>query len=166
MSRRIGKAPKIQEVGFSGREVNMKYAKYLALLAVLMVPLAYSQAQVRVGVGIGVGPGYVAAGPPACAYGYYPDYPYACAPYGYYGPSYFVGGVFIGAGPWYHWGHPAAFWNRGYYGRGWVGHPVPAYGRAYDRGYARGYVGGYRAGGGFHSAAAFHGGGFHGGGRR
>ena len=67
----------------------MRYLKYLALLAVLMLPLAYSQAQVRVGVGIGFGPGYV-AGPPVCAYGYYPYYPYACAPYGYYGPQWFM----------------------------------------------------------------------------
>ncbi len=87
----------------------MKYLRYVALLALLAMPLAYSQAQVRVGIGIG-GVGVV-AGPPVCAYGYYPDYPYACAPYGYYGPSWFSGGVFIGAGPWYHgWGH-------GYYGR-------------------------------------------------
>jgi len=132
----------------------MRYVKYLALLAVLMVPLAYSQAQVRVGIGVGVGPGYV-AGPPVCAYGYYDYYPYACAPYGYYGPSYFVDGIFIGAGPWYHWGHPAWFWNRGYYGRGWYGHPVYR-GRGFvqPRGYVgRGYVHG---GGGFH-------GGFHGG---
>ncbi len=63
----------------------MKYLRYVALLALLTLPLAYSQAEVRVGVGIGVG-GYV-AGPPVCAYGYYPDYPYACAPYGYYGPT-------------------------------------------------------------------------------
>ena len=28
--------------------------------------------------------------------------PYGCAPYGYYGPEWFVGGVFIGAGPWFH----------------------------------------------------------------
>jgi len=83
----------------------MRYVKYLALLTVLMVPLAYSQAQVRVGVGIGfggvgvaVGPAY-AAGPPVCAYGYYNYYPYACAPYGYYAPNYFVDGIFIGAGP-------------------------------------------------------------------
>ena len=89
----------------------MRYLKYIALLAVLMVPLAHSQAQVS--VGIGVGPGYV-AGPPVCAYGYYDYYPYTCAPYGFYGPSYFVDGVFIGAGPWYHWGHPAFFWSRGY----------------------------------------------------
>jgi len=50
----------------------MRYLKYVALLAVLMVPLAYSQAQVSVGVG--VGPGYVGAAP-VCAYGYYSYYP-------------------------------------------------------------------------------------------
>ncbi len=87
----------------------MKYLRYVALLALLAMPLAYSQAQVRVGVGIGVGPGYV-AGPPVCSYGYYPDYPYACAPYGYYGPSWFANGIFIGAGPWFHGG-----WGHGYY---------------------------------------------------
>lgn len=142
----------------------MRYLKYVALLAVLMLPLSYSQAQVRVGIGVGVGPGYV-AGPPVCQWGYYNYYPYACAPYGYYGPDYFVGGVFIGAGPWYHWGHQAGFWNRGYYGRArWsYGH---GYVRGYDRGYARGYVGGHAyAGGGYHGAAGFHGSsGFHGGG--
>ena len=58
----------------------MKYLRYVALLALLAMPLAYSQAQVRVGIGIG-GVGVV-AGPPVCAYGYYPDAPYACAPYG------------------------------------------------------------------------------------
>jgi hypothetical protein len=40
----------------------------------------------------------------------YFDYtPYDCAPYGYYGPDWFAGGIFIGAGPWFH-GH------RGFYG--------------------------------------------------
>jgi len=93
--------------------ITMKYLRYVALLALLALPLAYSQAEVRVGVGIGFG-GYV-AGPPVCAYGYYPDYPYGCAPYGYYGPSWFANGIFIGAGPWYHgWGHP--YYAR-YYGR-------------------------------------------------
>ena len=52
----------------------MRYLKYFALLAVLMVPLAYSQAEVRVGVGVGVGPGYF-EGPPVCEYGYYDSYP-------------------------------------------------------------------------------------------
>lgn len=132
----------------------MKYLRYVALLALLAMPLAYSQAAVTVGVGIGVGGGYVAAAP-VCSYGYYPDYPYTCAPYGYYGPSWFANGIFIGAGPWYHgWGHPVypgrpfagGFAGRGYEGRGYAG-----------RGYAgRGYVargpaarGGVVRGGGF-----------------
>jgi len=148
----------------------MRYLKYVALLAILMVPFAYSQAQVRVGIGIGVAPGYV-AGPPVCAYGYYDYYPYACAPYGYYGPQYFVDGLFVGVGPWYHWGHPAWFWNRGGYGRpgwghGYYGRP----GRVYDRGYARGFARGemhagnaFQRGGSFHGGGEFHGGGFHGG---
>ncbi|MGA1986495.1 MAG: hypothetical protein ABSG72_09495, partial [Candidatus Sulfotelmatobacter sp.] len=57
--------------------------------------------------GYGQNYGYV-AGPPVCAYGYYSYYPYACAPYGFYGPRWFAGGVFIGAGPWYGWG-----WGHG-----------------------------------------------------
>ena len=101
----------------------MKYLRYVALLALLAMPLAYSQAAVVVGarVGVGVGVGVGVAGPPVCAYGYYPDYPYACAPYGYYGPSWFSGVVFIGAGPWYHgWGHPyyGRPYARGFAGRG------------------------------------------------
>jgi hypothetical protein len=135
---------------------QMRYLKYVALLAVLMVPLAYSQAQVRVGVGVGFGPGYVAEAP-VCAYGYYGYAPYACAPSGYYGPSWFTGGVFIGAGPWYHGYGGRAGWG---YGRGYYGHA--GYG---GRGFERGPVGGFhgRAGGGFHGAAR---GGFHGGGGR
>src|SRR5215467_10835525 len=154
------------------QEVNMRYVKYLALLTVLMVPLAYSQAQVRVGVGIGiggvgvaVGPAY-APGPPVCAYGYYPYYPYTCAPYGYYGPGYFVDGAFIAAGPWYHWGHPAWFWNRGYYGRAYVGHDWDHdrwAGRGWDhdrdahRGWARGGNEHNYASNGFRGGEAFHG---------
>ena len=156
----------------------MRYLKYVAMLAILMVPLAYSQAQVRVGIGIGVGPGYV-AGPPACAYGYYDYYPYACAPYGYYAPNYFVDGVFIGVGPWYHWGHPAYFWNRGgdhdrWYGsrgwdRGWearrgYGDRHESHAREdHGRGYARSDSG-FRAGQAFRGGESHGGGGFHGGG--
>jgi hypothetical protein len=144
----------------------MRYLKYFGLLTLLMVPLAYSQAQVRVGIGVGVGPAVV-AGPPVCSYGYYDYYPYACAPYGYYGPNYFVDGVFIGAGPWFHWGHPAWFWNRpgvvarGYYGgRPFYGRRGFA-GRGYDRGYARGFVHGEARrgevrGGGFHGGGGSH----------
>ena len=31
----------------------MRYLRYFALLTLLMVPFAYSQAQVRVGIGVG-----------------------------------------------------------------------------------------------------------------
>jgi hypothetical protein len=60
-----------------------------------IVPAA--KAQVSVGVNIGA--------PPVCPYGYYDYAPYNCAPYGYYGPEWFVGGVFLGAGPWFHGPH-------------------------------------------------------------
>ena len=46
--------------------------------------------------------------PPVCDWGYYNYYPYDCAPYGYYGPQWFSGGIFLGVGPWYGWG-----WNHG-----------------------------------------------------
>ena len=67
-----------------------------ALFATLsLIPAA--KAQVSIGIGVG-------GGPPACQWGYYDYAPYSCAPYGYYGPEWFTGGVFIGAGPWFH-GH-------------------------------------------------------------
>ena len=50
----------------------------------------------QVSVGVNIGPA------PDCPYGYYDAPPYTCAPYGYYGPEWFAGGVFIGAGPWFH----------------------------------------------------------------
>src|SRR5262249_33928271 len=100
------------------------------------------------------------------------DYaPYACAPYGFYGPDYFVNGIFIGAGPWYHWGHPARFWNRGFVGRGFYGRPYAGRGFVGRPGYvgrppvARGFTGrgpSFHGGGEFHGGGGFHGG-FHGG---
>jgi hypothetical protein len=54
------------------------------------VPTAAAQVSVDVGVA------------PECPYGYYDVAPYNCAPAGYYGPEWFNGGVFIGAGPWFH----------------------------------------------------------------
>ncbi len=148
----------------------MRYLKVLGILSVLgLFFLIPAPAHAQVSVGIGIGPAYVGP-PPVCAYGYYSYYPYACAPYGYYGPDWFVNGVFLGAGPWYGWG-----WNHlGYYGHGFYG----------GRGFVgRGAVGGFhgnvggavRGGGGFHSfsGGGFHsggavrgGGGFHGGGGR
>jgi hypothetical protein len=70
---------------------------YLALAAVaglfFTVTVPKVKAQVSVGVNIGAAP--------ACPYGYYDSAPYACAPYGYYGPEWFTGGTFIGAGSWF-----------------------------------------------------------------
>lgn len=161
----------------------MRYLRYLALLTALMVPVAYSQAQVRVGIGIGgvgvaVGPGYV-TGPPVCAYGYYEYYPYACAPYGYYGPDWFVNGVFIGAGPWFDSGwHRGWDRDRNWYGRtGWGEHRARAYGQVgyarggfdrggYDGGYRRHVDGGFRGGQAYRGDSELHGGGFHNGRRR
>jgi hypothetical protein len=152
----------------------MKFLRALGLTAVLgmifLIPSKPAQAQVSFGVGIG-GPAYPVYGPPACEWGYYNYAPYACAPYGYYGPQWFDGGVFIGAGPWY---------RGGFYGRGGYGYGRGVGGYGYRGGYGgRGYVGGgyrgavaggYRggySGGGYRGGgAAFHGGGgggFHGG---
>ncbi len=93
----------------------MRYFKYLALLAVLALPAVHSQAQVAIAVQIGPNYGLYNA-PPVCPYGFYPDYPFDCAPYGYWGPEWFVDGVFIGAGPWYrfYYVHPE-FYRRYYY---------------------------------------------------
>jgi hypothetical protein len=74
----------------------MNKFKYFTLLAFAGVSLtaiaAKPAAQVSVDIGVA----------PDCPYGYYDYAPYACAPYGYYGPEWFTGGVFIGAGPWFH----------------------------------------------------------------
>jgi hypothetical protein len=75
----------------------MRQAKFKTLL-IAMVGLACTalltttQAQVNISVGA----------EPDCPYGYYDVSPYGCAPSGYYGPEWFTGGVFIGAGPWFH----------------------------------------------------------------
>jgi hypothetical protein len=157
----------------------MKYFRFLALLGVLaLLPLSVTPAHAQVSVGIGFGPGYY-GGPPVCQWGYYDYAPYACSPYGFYGPNWFSSGIFIGAGPWFHpyrgfygrpFGYGRAFYNRGVFvGRG-NGHPFVARGRV--GGGFRGPVGHGFNGGGFHGNGGvrgnggFHGngGGFHGGG--
>jgi hypothetical protein len=74
----------------------MHALKYVALTAV--AGLAFfatspkTEAQVSVNIGVA----------PDCPYGYYDTTPYGCAPSGYYGPEWFAGGAFVGAGPWFH----------------------------------------------------------------
>jgi hypothetical protein len=74
----------------------MNKFRYFALVALAGISLtaAASKSTAQISVDIGVAPD--------CPYGYYDYAPYACAPYGYYGPEWFTGGVFIGAGPWFH----------------------------------------------------------------
>ncbi len=75
----------------------MNRLKGLALAAVvagICIAAGAPKTQAQVSVEVGVAP--------VCPYGYYDVPPYNCAPYGYYGPEWFTGGVFIGAGPWFH----------------------------------------------------------------
>ena len=102
---------------------TMKTMKVFSFMAIatglLLAPAHKATAQVSVEIGPA----------PVCPYGYYEEPPYNCAPYGYYGPEWFSGGVFIGAGPWFH--GPANFYGhvdhhldyrKGYHG------PLPARG--------------------------------------
>jgi hypothetical protein len=66
----------------------------LAAVAGLCFATNIPKTQAQISVEIGVAP--------VCPYGYYDAAPYGCAPYGYYGPEWFTGGVFVGAGPWFH----------------------------------------------------------------
>lgn len=76
----------------------MSIAKAFALSTLAVALLSFSpSANAQISVGIGVAP--------VCPYGYFDYAPYDCAPYGYYGPDWFTGGVFIGAGPWFHGPH-------------------------------------------------------------
>ncbi|HZS26153.1 MAG TPA: hypothetical protein VFB76_02915 [Candidatus Angelobacter sp.] len=129
----------------------MRYLKYLLLLAALALPAVQSQAQVAIGVQIGPSYGIYNA-PPVCEWGFYPTYPFACAPYGYYGPNWFVDGVFIGAGPWYNFYYLRPtyyrpfYFNRGFGFRGFERfHTVDRFGPPVER------FRGDRFGRGFHS---------------
>ncbi len=124
-------------------------------------PLAPAQ----IGISIGAAP--------VCPYGYFDYAPYNCAPYGYYGPDWFTGGIFIGAGPWFH-GHPGFYGhvdNRYDPHHGYNG-PMPERGtqpfnhfHANEARDGQGHVGmANHDGGGEHAAGV--GGGFHGGGGR
>jgi hypothetical protein len=74
---------------------NISFAAIVGtFMAGALLTVGSPQAQAQVSVSIGPAPD--------CPYGYYDAPPYACAPYGYYGPEWFTGGVFIGAGPWFH----------------------------------------------------------------
>jgi hypothetical protein len=71
---------------------SLKLFAFATLATGLIGTTSSAPAQITVNVGAA----------PVCPYGYYDVAPYNCAPYGYYGPEWFSGGVFIGAGPWFH----------------------------------------------------------------
>jgi hypothetical protein len=66
----------------------------IAAVAASCFTAAVPKAEAQVAVSIGVAP--------ECPYGYFEAAPYDCAPAGYYGPEWFSGDVFVGAGPWFH----------------------------------------------------------------
>jgi hypothetical protein len=72
----------------------MRGFTFLVLAAVAGIGFTAPRAEAQVSINIGVAP--------ECPYGYYDVAPYNCAPSGYYGPEWFNGDVFIGAGPWFH----------------------------------------------------------------
>src|SRR5260370_26224034 len=97
--------------------LKIRYLKLFGLLAICLGIGLFSASNAnaqRLTFGVGIGAPVYYGSAPVCTYGYYDYSPYDCAPYGYYGPDWFVGGVFIGAGPWYH-----SYYGRGYYGRGY-----------------------------------------------
>jgi hypothetical protein len=71
-------------------------AACLTFAALVATSAPKANAQVSINIG---GP------PPVCPYGYYDYAPYSCAPVGFYGPGYFYNGIFLGVGPWRHWGY-------------------------------------------------------------
>jgi len=169
----------------------MRRFRLVLIAMLLLAPFAMTAMAQDVVEDVGVGPALVPApvvyGPPVCAWGYYPYYPYACAPYGYYGPGWFYNGIFIGVGPWYGWGwgwrHGWHGWYGGYgyhggygvrgvatgrgaYAGGYRGNAVRGY-SGNTRGYnsrTRGYSGGVRGGTSGGHVSSGHVGGFSGGG--
>jgi len=151
---------------------------FLAGTTTLLVPVAFMPAAAQVTLGVGVG-----VNPPVCSYGYYNYAPYGCAPSGFYGPGYFYNGIFLGVGPWAHWGYGHGWGEhrfsgghggryngaryvgaRGNAGRGYAANrrgPAPAHANHYNGAHApAGHGGAARSA---PHAAAAHGGGEHGG---
>lgn len=112
----------------------MKFFRYLVLPAVaaLCFSAVSEKADAQISLSIGVAP--------VCPYGYFNYAPYQCTPFGYYGPQWFSGGFFIGAGPWFR--GPVGF--HGYINRDYDPHfgyrgPFPVRGEHADWGRHRGW---------------------------
>jgi hypothetical protein len=145
----------------------MRIARFLSFCGLAACLFAGIGANTPAQVAVQIGPA------PVCPYGYFNYAPYDCAPYGYYGPDWFVGGVFIGVGPWFHgprgfWGHVDNRWDPHHGYRG----PLPARGERPFSGFhaseardGRGHIGNAGHDGGSEHVPGFQGGGRPGGGR-
>jgi hypothetical protein len=112
----------------------MKFSRLFVVpvLALVCLAGANTRAAAQISISIGVAP--------ACPYGYFNYAPYQCAPFGYYGPEWFSGGVFYGAGPWFR--GPVGF--HGYINHDYDPHfgyrgPFPGHGERADWGRHRGW---------------------------
>ena len=76
--------------------MNRFHCALAAVVAVVGFSATAPKAEAQINIDFGA--------EPECPYGYYDFAPYPCAPDGYYGPEWFAGGVFVGAGPWFHGG--------------------------------------------------------------
>ncbi len=154
------------------RSVRNAVLTAAATVGLALAAPVHASAQVSFGVNIG-GPA------PVCPYGYYGYYPYQCAPSGYYGPEWFNGGFFLGAGPWYHgrpggygavnhdfdprYGYHGGFPNRGEhvdvhnnYNNFHANDYHGAYGEAHHEGFHGGEGRGFAGGSGEHGGGGHH----------
>jgi hypothetical protein len=112
---RAAKRPKLSTMFVRSVRSNWQNMERLAMVAAVVgsfalgfpVPTVHAE-MVSPQIGIEIGAPLVE---PVCSYGYYDYAPYDCAPMGFWGPEYFFGGHFRGAGPWN--GHGRGY-NRGH----------------------------------------------------
>ena len=113
---------------------NFRFLAVAATFGAILLAGTSQRASAQVSINVNIGAA------PVCPYGYFNYAPYQCAPFGYYGPEWFAGGVFVGAGPWF--AGPVGF--RGYYNRAFDPHygyrgPFPERGEHADWGRHNGW---------------------------
>ena len=150
---RAAKRPKLSTLFVRSVRSNWQNMERLAMVAAVVgsfalgFPVSTVHAEAALlgapQIGIQIGSPLVE---PVCSYGYYDYAPYACAPMGFWGPEYFFGGHFRGAGPWNGRGHG---YNRGNGEKNFHQANIGA-GRSREMGSRGGSSGGEHQGGGGH----------------
>jgi hypothetical protein len=77
------------------RTLKLAVLSAALVTTISLAPALNQAAAAQVSIGINLG------SEPSCPFGYYDYAPYNCAPDGYYGPEWFAGGRFVGAGKWF-----------------------------------------------------------------